>query len=226
MIFRSARFDVVNHQTWMPFGRGFRHTAKTCDVRSNNSGYETLRVRLHDKLAKEDVAVFSLRHWTWHACSAKNLDELVEGHDGGGSNDHPGLGRASALHIVGGDFNDRIFENGRYACWYRRMNRSVPEGGCGGQDYGFTDPLYVSCKGDGACMRNRAGIDSLFVRRSDGAPARTDHFDIISFDEAHTSSVRATGGDAPSNLRSRDGHADVAGRYSGHQARRAYVYYR
>lgn len=227
VIFRSSRFDVVNHHDWMPFGRGFKNGPKTCSERSNNSGYETLRVRLRDRLANEDVVVMSLRHWTWHACSSKNLAELVAGNDTEGPNRHPRLGSASALHIVGGDFNDRIFSRtGGYACWYRQMNRSVPAGNCKNVDYGFTDPLYAECNGSSECMRRRAGIDSLFVRRSDGRPARTSNFDIISYEQAHRASVRSTGGDAPSNLRNRDGYNDVAGRYSGHQARRAYVYYR
>lgn len=227
IIFRSARFSALGHQTWMPWGSGFSGQAQTCDRRSNNSGYESLRVRLHDRRANQDVAVVSLRHWTWHPCSAKNLAEIVNGNDGSGSNAHAGLGADSALHIVAGDFNDGLFEQGRgYACWYRQANREIGKADCGRADHGFTDPLYTACSGDVGCMRNRGGIDSLLVRRGDGQPVRTDHFDIISWEEGHRASVQATGGDGPSNIRARDGYADQADRYSGHEARRAYVYYR
>lgn len=229
VIYRARRFDLVTKDTWHPFGKGFAGQQHSCDERTNHSGYETLRVKLHDKRANEDVVAVSLRHWTWHACSAKNTKEIVEGHNvgGDGPNAHPGLGSGAALHIVGGDFNDRIFDaDGSYSCWYRRMNGELGgTDGCSG-DFNFTDPLFDHCNGDKSCVRDRAGIDSLFVRRGDGGRARTDHFDVISFDQAHRASVRATGGDAISNTRKHDGYRDVAGRYSGHQARRAYVYYR
>ena len=226
IIFRAARFELKNRDSWMPFGRGFKGNRQSCDQRSNNSGYESLRVKLYDRVAREHVVAVSLRHWTWEPCSMKNLRDIVEGHDGG-DNDHRGLGQQAALHIVGGDFNDRLFDaDGDYKCWYRQANGALPKGSCGGADLGFTDPLFASCDGDKACVRRRGGIDSLLVRRSDGRPARTDHFDIVSWEDAHRSSVRTTGGDARSNLRSRDGYNDVAGRYSGHEARTAWVYYR
>lgn len=230
VIFRARRFDLVTKDSWYPYGTGFAGQRQSCDERTKHSGYETLRVKLRDKRADKDVIAVSLRHWTWHACSAKNTREIVEGNNQGGSgpNAHAGLGTGAALHIVGGDFNDRIFDaDGSYSCWYRRMNGELGAGDCATtEDYGFTDPLFDHCNGDKSCVRDRAGIDSLFVRRSDGERARTDHFDVVSFDQAHRASVRATGGDAVSNTRKRDGHRDVAGRYSGHQARRAFVYYR
>jgi hypothetical protein len=229
VIFRSKRFDLVSKDTWQPFGKGFAGQRHSCDERTDHSGYETLRVKLHDRRANEDVIAVSLRHWTWHACSAKNTHEIVEGHNAGGDgpNAHAGL-VGGALHIVGGDFNDRIFDgDGAYSCWYRRMNGALGAGDCAiDDDFGFTDPLFASCGGDKQCVKNGAGIDSLFVRRGDGRHAHTDHFDIISYEQAHRASVQATGGDGPSNTKARDGYRDVAGRYSGHQARRAYVYYR
>lgn len=232
VIWRAARFDVVNHDSWMPFGRGFREQAADCDSRSNNSGYETLRVKLHDKRADKDVVAVSLRHWTWHACTAKNLASLVEGEDTGGPNDHARLGSLAALHIVGGDFNDRGFDgDGHYRCWYRKMNGDLGAGSCddanrSGADWNFTDTLYDHCNGDTACVKQKAGIDWLFVRRSDGERARSDHFNIVSYDEGHRASVAVTGGDSRSNTRAAQGYNDVASRYSGHQARAAYVYYR
>lgn len=228
IIYRTARFDVVRQHSWMPFGRGFKNQPKTCDVRANNSGYETLRVKLHDKLADEDIVAVSTRQWTWHACTSKNMRELVEGNDRG-DDAHPGLGTRAALHIVAGDFNDRVFDShGNYRCWYRELNGSLGKGAstCSATDWGFTDPLYEACNGDKACVRRRAGIDDIFVRRSDGQKARTSHFDVITFDEAHRASVQATGHDHPSNRRPAQPYTDVAGRYSGHLARRAYLYYR
>lgn len=228
VIFRAARFDVVTKDSWHPFGKGFAGQRQSCSERTNHSGYKTLRVKLRDKLADKDVVAVSLRHWTWHPCSLKNVREIVEGQGGDGPNAHAGLGNGAALHIVGGDFNDRIFDaDGSYSCWYRAMNGQLGRADCpAGDDFNFTDPLFASCDGEKSCIRDRAGIDSLFVRRSDGERARADHFDIVSYAEAHESSRKATGGDAPSNLRARDGYRDVADRYSGHQARRAYVYYR
>ncbi len=191
-------------------------------------------MKLHDKLADEDVVVVSTRQWTWHACSSKNMEEIVDGFDGG-PNDHAGLGRAAALDIVAGDFNDRLFDGdtGDYRCWYREMNTELGAGSShcgaaagGGRDLGFVDPLFQSCDGDKQCVHRSAGIDDIFVRRTDGRTARTDHFDVVTFAEGHRASVAQTGGDAPSNTVRHDGHGDVADRYSGHEARRAYVYYR
>ena len=226
VVFRSKRFELAGKDSWMPWGRGFNPNGFTCDQRSNNSGYETLRVRLFDKLAKKHIVVVSTRQWTWHPCSSKNLREIVSGFDGG-PNDHNGLGAGAALHIVGGDFNDRPWAgDGSYECWYRQVNRSVPESMCGNDvNLGFTDPLYVSCGGDKSCVRQRGHVDSLFVRRSDGKPARTTDFDIVSWEQGHRASVKATGGDGPSNSKAHDGYVDQADRYSGHEARKAYLYY-
>ncbi|MBL8957814.1 MAG: hypothetical protein JNK82_43975 [Myxococcaceae bacterium] len=226
IIFRDARFDVVTRSSWMPWGKGLADQPKTCDERSPHSGYETLRLKLFDKVAKKNIVVVSLRHWTWHSCNTKNLFEIDEGFERG-PNAHAGLGTASALHIVAGDFNEPAFEgNGDYKCWYRQMNRSVPQAQCANDDsLGFTEPAYEHCDGDRACTNRLTGIDFLFVRRSDGKKAKTDHFNVVSFDEAHQSSVKATGGDGPSNIKSRDGYNDQGPNYSQHKAMRAYVYY-
>ncbi|MBM4282350.1 MAG: hypothetical protein FJ137_16890 [Deltaproteobacteria bacterium] len=168
----------------------------------------------------------SLRHWTWHPCSAKNLQEIVGGHEGG-VNDHAGLGSRAALHIIASDFNDRLDDgDGHYRCWYRMMNRDVPAGRCADtRDLGFTDPLYEDCRGDARCVMNRSRIDYIFSRRSDGRPVRTERFDVVSWGEAHEASVAAGGTDRPSNTVRRQGFADVGDRYSGHRARSAWLYY-
>ena len=226
IVFRTARFELVSKDTWSPWGKGFRAGNPRCDERSENSGYQTLRAKLWDKVARKHVVAVSLRHWTFHPCSSKNVRELVAGFDGG-RNDHAGLGGGADLHLVGGDFNDRIFDgDGSVSCWYRQMNRDLGEARCDrDEDYGFTDPLFAACDGDRACLRQRGGIDMLFARRPDGRRVRTSHFDVVSFDEAHRASVRATGGDGPSNLRDRDGYRDQGRNYSQHRARRAYVHY-
>lgn len=226
VVFRKARFDLVNRDDWSPWGDGFNGDARRCDRRSEHSGYQTLRVKLHDKRANKDVVAVSLRHWTWWPCSSKNVREIVNGFDGGPANDHAGLGTLAALHIVAGDFNDGLFENGNYACWYRQMNGQVGEAQCANDtDLGFTDPLFVSCGGDRSCVRDRGGIDSIFVRRSDGVRSRTSNFDIITFEEAHRASVAATGSDGVSNTEDSAGYRDAGPNYSQHKARRAYVYY-
>jgi hypothetical protein len=226
IVFRTARFDVESKSTWMPWGKGFAEQPKTCDERSPHSGYETLRLKLFDKVAKKNVVAVSLRHWTWHSCNTKNLIEIDDGFEKG-ANAHPGLGAASALHIVAGDFNEPAFEkDGSYKCWYLQMNRSVPQSMCANdRSLGFTEPAYEACDGDRGCTNRLTGIDFIFVRRSDGAKAKTDHFNVIEFDEAHRSSVRSTGGDGPSNIRSRDGYNDQGPNYSQHKAMRAFVYY-
>lgn len=226
VIWRSRRFELVAKDSWMPYGSGFSPAGFTCDKRSNNSGYETQRVRLFDRIAKKHVVVVSTRQWTWHPCTSKNVREIVNGFEGG-PNDHSGLGTGAALQIVGGDFNDKPWApDGSYECWYRQMNRALPESACGVDvNLGFTDPLFVSCKGEKSCVKDRGWVDSLFVRRSDGKAAKTDHFDIVSWEQAHRASLKATGGDGPSNSKAQDGYVDQADRYSGHEARKAYVYY-
>jgi hypothetical protein len=156
----------------------------------------------------------------------KNTFEIIEGFDGG-KNDHAGLGTGAALHIVGGDFNDKIWDgDGNYDCWYRELNGSLGGDTCSNRaTAGFTDPLFEACDGEKACMKNRGGVDHVLVRRSDGKKARTNHFDIVTWDDGHRASVAATGGDGPSNLKSRDGYVDQAPRYSGHEARKFYTYY-
>lgn len=226
VIFRAGRFELLDRDTWMPFGRGFESQPQTCDARSNHSGYESIRVKLFDKVAKKNVLAVSLRHWTWHPCSTKNAFEIVQGKDSG-PNAHGGLGSGAALHLVAGDFNDRALEgDGDYACWYREMNGALGKDGCStGTMAGFTDPLFTACAGEKRCVRNRGGIDHIFVRRSDGKPVRTSHFGVISPADAHRASVQSTGGDAASNLRPRDGYNDQGAGYSQHRARKAYVFY-
>ncbi|HEY0880804.1 MAG TPA: hypothetical protein VGD87_04695 [Archangium sp.] len=226
IIWRSARFELVSSDTWHTFGTGFKNQVQRCDERSGHSGYETLRVKLFDKLAKKHVVVISLRHWTWEPCSTQNLLELVNGKDSG-PNAHPALGGGADLAIVGGDFNDHPVDgSGNYKCWYRQMVRGIGPGQCAnGVSFDFTDPLFEACEGERACVNRREGIDSLFARHADGTPVKTAQFDVISFDQAHRSSVQSTGGDGLSNLESRDGYRDVADRYSGHEARRAYFFY-
>ncbi len=226
VVWRSARFDFVSQDSWMPFGTGFPNKSQNCDERSNNSGYETIRVKLFDKLAKKHVVVISLRHWTWEPCSSKNMVELVSGKVGG-PNDHAGLGPAADLAIVGGDFNDHPVEgDGQYKCWYRQTVRNIGEASCANDvSHDFTDPLFEACSGERACVNRREGIDSLFVRRADGRPVKTTHFDVITWDDAHRASVQSTGSDGPSNLEHRDGYRDVADRYSGHMARRGHFFY-
>lgn len=137
----------------------------------------------------------------------------------------PAIGGGADLAIVGGDFNDHPVDgSGQYKCWYRQMVRGLGEAQCANDvSFGFTDPLFEACGGERACVNRREGIDSLFARRADGMPVKTSHF--VSFDDAHRSSVRSTGGDGPSNLERRDGYDDVADRYSGHQARRSWFFY-
>ncbi|MDP1823945.1 MAG: hypothetical protein Q8L48_11910 [Archangium sp.] len=225
VVWRSSRFELVSHDSWMPFGTGFSSGAQSCDGRSNHSGYETLRVKLFDRVAKKHVVVISLRHWTWEPCSTKNLVELVGGKEG--VNAHVGIGPQADLAIVGGDFNDHPVDgSGQYKCWYRQMVRDISEAQCANEsNFGFTDPMFESCNGERSCVRKVEGIDSLFARRADGTPVKTNHFEIISWEEAHRASVRSTGGDGRSNLQSRDGYVDQADRYSGHEARRAYFFY-
>ena len=229
IVFRTARFEARTKDSWFPFGTGFDGERQRCDVRTNNSGYETLRLRLHDTLADKDVVAVSLRHWTWHPCSTKNLQDIVDGNEVGDvRHHHAGFGTKAALHIVGGDFNDRVStDSGALRCWYRMMNREVPAGACqNSRDLGFTDPLWSACEGDADCVKQRGGIDWLFARRSDGEPVRTKHFDVVSWADAEAASVAATGGDSPSNTRARQGYDDVDDRYSGHRARRAWISYR
>ncbi len=226
LIFRDRRFDVVTKTSWRPWGKGFADQPKTCDERSPHSGYETLRVKLFDTRAQKHVVVTSLRHWTWHSCNSKNLFELADGWDTG-ANAHPGLGSGAALHLVAGDFNEPAFDgDGNAKCWYRQMNGSLRQPTCANErELGFTEPAFEACGGDKACTNRLTGIDFVFVRRSDGVKARADHFDVVSFDEAHRSSVAATGGDGPSNLERRDGYDDQGPDYSQHHAMRAFVYY-
>jgi hypothetical protein len=225
IVFRSGRFDLVAKDSWMPFGKGFKNQRQTCDERSSHSGYETLRVRLRDRVRGVDVIVVSLRHWTWHPCSSKNVLEIVRGKRGGG-NGHAGLG-SGALHIVAGDFNDDLFDaGGGYKCWYRYMNGGLGRGRCDSDlDLGFTDPMFEACDGARRCVDRNNGIDHIFVRRGDGSPARTSRYHEISFAEAERASRVITGGDGRSNVRSRDGYDDAGSNYSQHRARRAYVFY-
>lgn len=218
VVWRSSRFELVSQDSWMTFGTGFSGQVQSCDQRNDHSGYETMRVRLFDRLARKHVVVISLRHWTWEPCSTKNLVESAFGKEGGAGPD---------LAIVGGDFNDHPVDGaGQYKCWYRQMVKDLGESQCANDtSFGFTDPLFEACGGERSCVRNQEGVDSLFARRADGVAVKTAKFDIISWDEGHRASVQSTGGDGPSNLKARDGYVDQADRYSGHMARRAYFFY-
>lgn len=226
VIWRSSRFELVSNDSWMPFGTGFKEQPQSCDERSNHSGYETMRVRLFDKVARKHVVVISLRHWTWEPCSTQNLVELVNGKEGG-PNAHPGIGSGADLAIVGGDFNDHVLDgSNQYKCWYRQMVADIGQSQCANDvSHGFTDPMFEACNGERSCVNNQEGIDSLFAKRANGTAVKAAKFDIISWDEAHRASVQSTGGDGPSNLENRDGYRDQAERYSGHMARRAYFFY-
>jgi hypothetical protein len=225
IIFRTSRFDLTGRESWMPWGHGFPGGRYTCDERSNNSGYESLKAKLFDRIAQKHLTLVSLRHWTWHSCSSKNALEIVNGQGGSGPNEHSPLN--GALQVVAGDFNEDIFEaDGSYKCWYRQLNRGLPEGMCERDvNLGFSDPAFQECHGDKGCMRNSNGIDWIFARRGDGLAARTDHYLEVSYDRAHHASVSSTGGDGQSNFRAADGYNDQGHDYSQHRARRAWIYY-
>ncbi|MBI2395761.1 MAG: hypothetical protein HYV09_39720 [Deltaproteobacteria bacterium] len=224
VIWRAARFDYLSHETWFPWGRAV-DGVHTCDGRTPNSGYQTIRVRLQDTLAKKKVAVASLRHWTWMDCSQQNMIEMIDGVATG-----PGAHAAMPdfpLQIVGGDFNGPAFDDGGdYRCWYRVTNHALGGAACAGHaNLGFADPLYEECKGATACVRADSGIDFIFGRTTGGKPARSADFRVITYAAGDDADKAATGSDSLSNRVATHGFDDVNSNYSGHRARRAIFFY-
>ncbi len=211
---------------WFPWGKGFNADAFTCDARTDNSGYQTLRVKLHDKLADKTVVVTSLRHWTWHSCSLKNLLEIADGQPGTGENAHPGLG-AGDLELVGGDFNEAAnASDGSLRCWYKLMNHDLGGEDCSGHaNLGFTDPQWEQCSGDRACFNRNSNIDFLFGRHGNGRPRAPPRSTRIDWEEGNQANIRYAGSDPKSNTVAKQGFDDVATRYSGHRALRANFFY-
>ena len=224
VIWRTARFDELGHESWFPWGDkvGGSHT---CGSRTNNSGYETIRVRLFDKWAQKKVAVASLRHWTWQDCSEKNMIEMIDGQPSG-ANAHPPM-PDFALQIVGGDFNGKAFDaSGDFRCWYRVTVADLGGQACSGhENLGFADALYDQCNGAPKCVDADSGIDFVFGRKQGGKPADTKGFDVISYAAGDAADVAETGSDKLSNHESTHGFKDVTGNYSQHRARRAVFFY-
>lgn len=225
VIWRSARFKYVSHETWFPFGDRDGAGGHTCDTRTNHSGYETIRVRLEDTLAKKQVVAASLRHWTWMDCSLKNMLEMVDGKVGGASAHAPMPN--VPLQIVGGDFNGPAFDAaGDYKCWYRVMVAGLGGEACAGHpNLGYADPVYDKCLGDKKCVDANSGIDFIFARGLDGKPVKTSGFDIISYDQGDNADIAETGSDRLSNTVAADGFNDVNSNYSEHRGRRALFFY-
>jgi hypothetical protein len=224
ILFRTGRFELVRVDKWFPFGVGFNPDRYSCGSRTDNSGYQTLRVKLWDKVAKKHVVAVSLRHWTWYDCSEKNMKEIFDG-QADGENAHPGLGSAE-LQIVGGDYNGPALKDGEYRCWYRMTNHRLGGEACSGHaNLGFADPLYESCNGDKRCFDNGPKIDFIFGRNGNGTPARTSHFKVIGYDEADRANIATAGADKLSNTVADQGFRDVNSNYSQHHAIRSYFFY-
>lgn len=225
VLWRAARFKYVSHETWYPWGSGDGSGGHTCDRRASHSGYETIRVRLEDTLAKKMVVAASLRHWTWMDCSQLNMLEMIDGVKTGGAAHDPMPD--AALQLVGGDFNGPAFDaSGDYKCWYK-----VTVSGLGGDvcashpNLGFGDPIYDKCKGDKACVKAESGIDFIFGRVAGKKPARSSGYDIISYADGDAADKAETGSDELSNRTATDGFNDVTSNYSEHRARRALFFY-
>jgi hypothetical protein len=100
IIFRSARFTVLSEEVWFPFGGPNATTgAPDCTVRHASSSYQTIKLRLHDKVAARNLTVVSLRHPTGTPCAAENIADIDSQ-----------LPANEDLSIVGGDFNDNPTE--------------------------------------------------------------------------------------------------------------------
>ena len=56
VVWRAARFEKLSQETWFPWGTK-KDGVHTCDFRASHSGYETIRVTLHDELAQKKVAL-------------------------------------------------------------------------------------------------------------------------------------------------------------------------
>lgn len=224
VIWRAQRFDYLSHQTWFPWGTKL-DSEHTCDSRTSNSGYETIRVMLQDKWAQKQLAAVSLRHWTWRDCSEKNMIEMSDG-QASGPNAHAPMPDV-ALQVVGGDFNGKAFEaDGAYKCWYRVTVAGLSGSVCANHpNLGFADALYDKCQGNASCVENSSGIDFVFGRRAGGVPAGTAGFDVVGFPDGDAADVAETGGDKPSNHVGSHGFDDVTSNYSQHRARRAVFVY-
>lgn len=224
VIWRVKRFEYVAHTSWFPYGDKV-DGSHTCASRTNHSGYETIRVRLQDTLAKKSVVAASLRHWTWMDCSLKNMIEMIDGEPKGPSAHSPMPD--VPLQIVGGDFNGPAFDGaGDYKCWYRAVVAGLGGEACSGHaNLGFADPVYDKCKGDKGCVDAQSGIDFIFGRVAGGKPARTAGFRVISYDEGDAADKAETGSDGRSNRAAVQGFDDVTSNYSEHRARRAVFFY-
>jgi hypothetical protein len=224
VIWRAGRFDYQSHESWFPWGTK-KDGVHTCDGRTSNSGYETIRVRLKDTWAQKQVAVVSLRHWTWKDCSQKNMIEMIDGQPSG-ANAHPPMPDV-ALQVVGGDFNGKAFDaSGAYKCWYRVTVAGLSGVACSGHaNLGFADPLNDKCQGDASCVEASSGIDFIFGRRTGGKPASTSGWHIVSYAEGHAADIAETGSDKLSNRVATHGFDDVTSNYSQHRARRAVFFY-
>ncbi len=225
VIWRAARFRYLSHESWFPFGDRDGMGGHTCATRAPHSGYETIRVRLEDTLAKKEVAAASLRHWTWMDCSLVNMLEMVDGQKTGASAHAPmpDVG----LQLVGGDFNGPAFDSGGdYKCWYRVMVAGLGGEMCASHpNLGFADPVYDKCKGDKACVSAESNIDFVFGRIQGGKPARTAGYNLITYADGDAADKAVTGSDQLSNRIGTHGFNDVTSNYSEHRARRALFFY-
>jgi hypothetical protein len=209
IIFRKARFDVLAVERWQPWGTGSEKLGTAdCSVRQDNSGYEVLKLRLHDARAGKNLDVVSLRLPTASDCAEKNVPDLVS---------H----LSAPLQIIGGDFNERgVNDNGAYECWYKAAVAGLPA--CSGEtNFRFADPMRDFCT-TATCVQKQYGIDYIFGRRSDGAPVKTSGFSRVSKDEA---SAADPGADNRSNTIATSGFNDVSTDYSTHPAHYAYFSY-
>jgi hypothetical protein len=224
VIWRVGRFEYVSHESWFPWGKKV-DGVHTCSARTSNSGYETIRVRLRDTWAQEQLAVVSLRHWTWKDCSQENMIEMIDGQPSG-PNAHAPMPDV-ALQVVGGDFNGKALDAaGSFRCWYRVTVAGLGGTVCAGHpNLGFSDPLYDKCQGVASCVQASSGIDFIFGRRAGGKPASTAGWDIVSHAEGNAADVAETGSDKLSNRVATHGFDDVNSNYSQHRARRGVFFY-
>ena len=215
IIFRAARFDVLSEETWFPLGASDPATGATdCSVRHASSAYQTIKLRLRDKVANRNLTVVSLRHPTGSPCPAANIAD-IEAH----------LHAQEDLSLVGGDFNDNptgTKVNG--TCWYRSMVGRMTA--CAGSpDLRFADPLYDDCAGNMTCVQSRQGIDFIFGRNGAATPARTSDYQRATFAEGNAANIKVTGTDGLSNTVAADRFDDVSSDYSQHTARSAFFWY-
>lgn len=214
IIYRVGRFDELSHDTWFPFGATNTTGATDCSLRHDSSSYETIRLRLHDKVANRDVTVVSLRHPTGAPCPGENfadIDARLRAHED--------------LTIVGGDFNDNptdVKPGG--SCWYRSVVGKMTA--CAGAPgYHFSDPLYDDCAGDMTCVKQRQNIDFIFGR-NDLHAAKTSAYVRASFEDGNAANIAVKGSDGLSNTTAKNGFEDATTDYSQHKARAAFFWYR